>query len=298
MSSVRQVGILFNPRAGRGEASSFASSISVYLTSRGLRVRTRESSRKYQESDIQGFLLEADALVIVGGDGTFRDCIPYLKNSLVPTVLYPAGNESLLARKFQVTRSIPDLYDRIERLETEQHYFGICNSMPFFLMAGMGFDSAIVKKVHEIRSLGSSNLIYIKAFLKTVLSYKPPVFSLDSEPQVSSGCLLPDTFSGACFVGNSSMYARNFLPVPEASSLSGDMVFRFFMEDKSSCILRWVFAAVFNRPLALDDSALIRSRELKFSTSVPVPLQLDGDYAGDFKEFSFSRADETISFLV
>lgn len=249
---------------------------------------------------MQGFLSENEVLVIVGGDGTFRDTIPFLASTNIPVVLFPAGNESLVAKQFSVSTSIPDLYERIMRYRIEKHFFCLCNDIPFFLMASVGFDSEVVKRVDQIRTKESSNLLYFRAFLKAIFSYRQPRITIQSHQKDgdSNQQFFPTSISGSCIVANSSMYARNFLPAAEASSGHDEFFVRFFLDDKNKEIFNWFRSAVFGTPLSLASTRHHYLGALKFITDTAMPLQLDGDYAGDFSELTFKKSNQQIAFLV
>jgi diacylglycerol kinase (ATP) len=295
MRSVSRVGILFNPVSGTGRGSSFASSISVYLLSRGLEVRSRESSRKYQEDDLKSFFEEVDAMVIVGGDGTIRPLLPLLASTGVPVVLFPAGNESLIAKKFQVSTLIPDLYERLERGRCEDHYFAYMNDLPFFLMAGIGLDSEVVRYFDRMRNRGSSDFLYLLAFVRATCLWKVPEFTLESPV-----CrYLPDRLIiSSCIVANSSMYARRFLPSAEASSQSPELLIRFPGGGKFQTILNWMYSAISGRGISLENSRHFFSEKCSIKMSDFVAVQLDGDYAGQFNAAEFRKSERWIRFLV
>jgi diacylglycerol kinase (ATP) len=294
MTSVQQVGILYNPRSGKREASSFASSISVYLHAKGLQVRSRESSRKYQDEDISGFLNASDVLIVVGGDGTFRELIPLVAAHGTPVVLFPAGNESLLAKKFGISRSIPDLYEKIIRFQVEEHFFGFCNSLPFFLMASIGLDSEVVRIVDTARTAGSSDFLYVQAFLKAVFRYRPAVFSL----HVDENEELIQVNSGSFIVSNSSMYAGSFLPAGEASSLSEEFFVRVFNDSKAGMILNWMRSGISRSALSTVRASQWYLPRVSIRSAHPMPVQIDGDYAGDFTEIRFCKSEQKIRFVV
>lgn len=305
MKEIKQVSILYNPRSGKEEGSSIASAISVYLSSKGMRVRSRESSRKYQEEDFKEFITDSDALVVVGGDGTFRSLIPILSLQQIPVVLYPAGNESLVAKMFAVSKSIPELYERLKRNIEEEHYYAYMNELPFFLMASVGLDAEVVKRVEQMRTGqlkngGSSNLIYVKGFIKALFSYRVSRIEFSSRG-IGEGSETEDSnFSilGSFIIGNSSFYARKFLPVSEASSQSSYLFARLFEGTKFNLVCHWFCAGIRNSAIAIQNTYCQYAPEMKVKISEPVAVQIDGDYAGDFSELVIKKSKKKIRFLV
>jgi diacylglycerol kinase family enzyme len=302
MISIRQVGIIFNPRSGRRRASSFASSISVYFSSKGVRTRSRESSRKYCKDDLIEFLSTIDVLIIVGGDGTIRSLLPVLAETGVPVVLFPAGNESLISRQFGISTSIPDLYEKVLSGETQMHYYAELNQIPFFLMAGVGLDSEVVKQVDKIRTEGSSNLLYLRAGVRALMRFKPGLFSSISgidygESLIRKTFLDVPSFSGSMIISNSSLYARSFIPVPEASSQSPFFSVRLFHEDRVATFKNWLLSLMFRKGLCFLNADFAKVKSFTIQSESELPLQLDGDFIGDVKKFYVKKSEKQICFI-
>jgi diacylglycerol kinase family enzyme len=302
MTPIRQAGILFNPRSGRKRASSFASSISVYFSSKGVRIRSRESSRKYCKDDLLEFLNTLDVLIIVGGDGTIRSLLPVLAETGVPVALFPAGNESLISRQFGISTSIPDLYDKVLAGHTQMSYHAEVNGIPFFLMAGIGLDSEVVKQVDAIRTGGSSSLLYLRAGIRAISRFNPGFFSsvpsIDyGESPIKNTFLDSAPFSGSLVVANSSFYARSFFPVPEANSQSSLFSVRLFREERVATFKNWLFSLAMGKGVSFSNSDFARVKSVMIQSESDVPLQLDGDYIGDYKEFHFKKFEKQICFI-
>ncbi|HMO18662.1 MAG TPA: diacylglycerol kinase family protein [Oligoflexia bacterium] len=292
MMSSKETGIIFNPRAGRGQAREIVERISVYFTAKGLKVRVRESERRYQEDDLNEYLRAIDSLIVVGGDGTIRPLLPRLSRLRVPVLLYPAGNESLVAKQFCVPGNVPDIFERICHLETEEHFFGFANDEPFFLMLGAGYDAEVVKRASLSRTWGSSDFLYFLAGMKSLYSY-----------QIPHGKIYFDSFSGIDFCGpiqisNSSYYGRNLIPVAEANSGSKDFSVRVFNENKAETVFKWLSAVIFSKPLSISNSFISYPREVVVTFDNSRPVQIDGDFIGELSKISVRKSESGILFIV
>lgn len=308
MNKIERIGIVLNPSSGSGKGASFASSISEYLLTKGLKVRSRESSRGWNQQDILEFLSAIELLIIVGGDGTFRSLIPFIIKANIPVVLFPAGNESLISKKFNITTSIPDLYQKILSCNVEKNYISFCNDIPFFLMASVGFDAEVVYQVSKIRNSTSSSFLYIRAFFQALSIYKKAKVLIKAYKTKSYNSareevdvLIPylkNKFNSSFIVANSPFYARKFLPVPEANSRHDEFCIRFFMNSSFKEKLNWFRSGILNKPLSLEDSSVLYLTELDIQLVNEKAVQLDGDYIGHFKELKFKKSESEIAFLV
>lgn len=292
MVSQKDIGIIYNPRAGRQRASLIMEKVSTYFSAKGRRVRVRESSRKYSDSDLCEYLNAIDSLIVVGGDGTLRPLLPQLAATRIPVILFAAGNESLISKQFAVPANIPDLFERVVRAETEEHYFSYVGTEPFFLMCSFGFDAEVVKNVSQARTRGSSNLSYVTGGIKAISSYRPPYGTLFLEGKENTD------FCGPILVGNSPFYGRNFLPVAEANSRNKEFALRYFDEVRLSTISNWLLSAITNKALAIENAKIFYTEEIKITLDEMFPAQVDGDYLGEMSEIVVRKSESKILFLV
>ncbi|QWV94144.1 YegS/Rv2252/BmrU family lipid kinase [Geomonas oryzisoli] len=155
---------------------------------------------------------ESDPLIVVaGGDGTINGVL----NGLVPGAatlgVVPLGTSNVLARELEI-HSVDDALDRLARGETRPISVGeiVCGGerRRFVLMAGVGFDGAVVRDVRlsEKRALGKG--AYVLSALRALWNWDA------SQLTVTAG-----EKSVAChgvIVCNAAKYGGNFRLAPEA----------------------------------------------------------------------------------
>jgi len=223
-------GILYNPISGRGLGENYAKQIVEYFLQKGERILLRESKSDGIDSD---FLKNLIGLIFVGGDGTLRPYLPSLAEMQIPVILFPAGNESLIAKQFRVDRDIPKLYERVKSDKPTMHYYGLVNQEPFFLMCSVGFDAEVVHWVKQNRKSYSSDFLYLKGILASLFK-SLNTYKLEYGDQVVS-------LSGTLIVANSRCYGGNISPVPDADSRDDKLNIRCFKGSYLSVLLKFIF---------------------------------------------------------
>ena len=116
----------------------------------------------------------ADLVIAIGGDGTIRAVCEELAGTGVPVGIVPAGTGNLLARNLDIPlylRSAVDValngQDRaIDMVEVSGDKM---EDATFLVMAGMGFDAAIMEGVNEDIKAKVGWLAYVWSALKSLM---------------------------------------------------------------------------------------------------------------------------------
>jgi YegS/Rv2252/BmrU family lipid kinase len=116
----------------------------------------------------------ADLVMVCGGDGTVREVCAELAGTGIPVGIIPAGTGNLLARNLDVPlylRAAIDValngQDRaIDMVEVSGDGF---EDTHFMVMAGMGFDAAIMEGVNEDIKARIGWLAYVVSALRSLM---------------------------------------------------------------------------------------------------------------------------------
>lgn len=142
--------VVFNPTAGARRRRRLAAFLAA-LRAAGAEASLRETTAA---GDAHAFALEAreedfDVLVVAGGDGTINEALNGLMARLpgrrrLPLALVPLGTANVLARELGLPRDPAAAAAVALAGWTRRVALGRANGRHFALMAGIGFDAAVV----------------------------------------------------------------------------------------------------------------------------------------------------------
>jgi diacylglycerol kinase (ATP) len=276
--------VAFNPIAGTGARRAVVAAVVASLQEVGFQVELLHDVvqlRERAQADLARQRLRG--VIAAGGDGT----ISFLANELgphVPFVLLPLGTENLLASYLGHTTEI----ESVARLFLSGRQIsldaGEADGRLFTLMAGCGFDADVVRRLHENRRGNIWRLSYVGPILDSLLSYSyPPLLVTtlaDDGTTTSLSCCW-------AFVQNVPRYAVGLQLVPTASPLDGLLDVCTFKQGSLLAGLGYLYGVAVGEHLSWEGVECQRVRSVRIESLDPVPVQLDGDPAGELPmEFS------------
>lgn len=225
----------------------------------------------------------ADLVMVCGGDGTVREVCAELAGTGIPVGIIPAGTGNLLARNLGVPlyiRSAIDIalngQDRaIDMVEVGGD--GI-EDTHFMVMAGMGFDAAIMEGVNEDIKKKIGWVAYVVSGLRSLMfpAVKVEIQIDDEEPTVHR--------ARTVVVGNVGFLQAGMPLLPDATLDDGilDVVIIHPRQ-----FLSWITVAmrVLRKSPVVDETLDRRTgSRVRIKASTPTPRQLDGDSIGEGRE--------------
>lgn len=275
--------VLYNPSSGRGRGQRVAEGVRALLASRGTNAELFPTAKEPPEqfhARLAGALRAADLLVVAGGDGTLHHTLPSLLGSGTPVYHLAMGTENLFARQFRMDRS-PGTLDRAIRswktLDVDAAVLSPSDSTrsyPFILMASIGPDAGVIRRLDAARRGPISHLSYIRPILAEVLAPTIPSLTIEVD-----GRILVQGRSGMAVVANSRQYAMRIDPACDASMTDGLLDVVFFPAGTRFHLPFWVTLA----RLRLHRRAGVFYRQgqhvrITCATPGPAPAyQLDGE---------------------
>ena len=306
--------VVVNPRATsttKRERDVLAHALGGYANV-GTQLEIAETDERGHGVDLaaQAMRSGTDVVVALGGDGTINEVVNGLLadgvHSQVPALgIVPAGSTNVFARALGLPNDPIEatgaLLEALRSGSRRRVSLGRADDRYFAFAAGMGFDAAIVEGVEERRRAGkrSTHVLYarvgVRAFFRadrrhpkvqvdlpdgTTLEnvYFTIVANTDPWTYVGNRPLRPTP--GADFDAGLALYARRRM------GMTGLLVSMARMSGGKPRIgARGAFRA--------DDLAGLTVR-----ADEPLPVQIDGDYAGSRQKLTFTAVPEGVSVVI
>jgi diacylglycerol kinase family enzyme len=241
---------------------------------------------------------ELEALYVLGGDGTYNEVLNGLRRD-VPLGLLPGGGTSVLPRALGLPRNPVQAARRVAEGRTRRIGLGRVNGRRFGFSAGVGLDAELVRRVDRLGRRPDGRRPGDLAFVRTALGALAESHAR-FEPQLELEGLGRAAFA---LVANCSPYtyagALALDLVPEASFDEGLAVIA--PESlRARDLPRILRHAVRGQGLVGRDGVLY-GRDLDrlvVHCDRPLPLQVDGEDAGDVVEAVYEAERDAVTVLV
>lgn len=182
---IRRVDVLVNPTSGQGRGSSVAAAAVPMLRRAGLVVRELEGSDADEAADLAAKAsAEADALVVVGGDGLVHLAANALAGTDTPLGIIPAGTGNDAARQLGIDRKRTAsavntiVGGRTTRID-QARAFG----RHVTTVIASGFDSAVNERANRLR-WPRGQMRYNVATVAELFAFEPLPFTLELDGEV------------------------------------------------------------------------------------------------------------------
>lgn len=213
-----------------------------------------------------------ELLIVSGGDGTVRSVAQYLTGTDIPLLIFPAGNENLLAAQLGLSSEPARALQII--LGGKRKYIDVAqiNGMICIAVAGVGVDAAIVHHVHRKRK-GHINIFdYVWPTIKTFLSYRHQTIEVRVDGQEVCKA------KALAFIGNISRYGGGFKIFQEAGCDNGLLEIVIFRCKNIFQLIALFVLATTGRTAKSSVIQRFRGKEIVISTpGNDVKTQIDGD---------------------
>jgi len=226
----------------------------------------------------------ADLVMVCGGDGTVREVCAELAGTGIPIGIIPAGTGNLLARNLDVPlflRAAIDIaltgQDRaIDMVRVTGD--GIEDGTHFMVMAGMGFDAAIMEGVNEEFKAKVGWIAYVVSALKSLMF---PASRL--EISVDDGEFT--THRARTIVVGNVGYLQAGMPLLPDARIDDGLLDVVLLHPRR--FLSWIplaFRVLAKRPHTDELVNRMTGRTVVVRASADTPRQLDGDSIGPGRE--------------
>ncbi len=225
----------------------------------------------------------ADLVIVCGGDGTVREVCAELAGTGIPVGIIPAGTGNLLARNLDIPLYIRAAID--VALNGQDRAIDLVKvggdgieDTHFMVMAGMGFDAAIMEGVNEEIKKKIGWVAYVVSGLRSLMfpAIKVEIQIDDEEPSIHR--------ARTVVVGNVGFLQAGMPLLPDATIDDGilDVVIIHPRQ-----FLSWITVAsrVLRKSSVVDETLDRRTgARVRVKASAATPRQLDGDSIGEGRE--------------
>lgn len=264
--------LLHNPVSGRGVGAAAAGRLLPALVSAGHAVTCVATqvgdARAWLPDDLQA----ADALVVVGGDGTVRSIAAVAADTGVAVLQVPMGTENLLARGLQMRSDIEAVVQTLEAEHVIEIDLAQANGSPMVLMASAGLDAEVVEYVTERRLTRISKWLYVQGVLRCLTSHQPPVCALYVD-----GNRVFERGQGWIVIANAPDYGGRLDPAPDAVLNDGLLDVVFMPGATRLSMLAWIARTRLNVHRSVPGVVNCRGSHVRVTFEAPTPWQLDGE---------------------
>jgi diacylglycerol kinase (ATP) len=214
---------------------------------------------------------DVDAVLVAGGDGTFRMAATVLLGKPLAIGLLPLGTGNVLAHELELPRDPRQLAQIFLRAPTIPLAAALANGAPFFLMAGAGFDGAVIARLNHTWKHRIGKLAYVTPALRALAAPLPELdVTIDGTRHAATWAI----------TANACHYGGKFVLVPYTNALDAGLHTVLFQARDRLMLTRQLLALARGQLLPRADVAMLPCQSVRMHSYAPVPVQIDGDEAG------------------
>ena len=236
-----------------------------------------------------------DRLVVAGGDGSFSLAInEIIKNDLNEKLIgfIPIGTANILKFEARINNKVNDIYKVLVSENFKKVNLAKINNRYFFLMAGVGFDSKIVKSVTNQLKKYLGKIIFILKGLQYFLFIKNNKMKIDIDNE--------EVLADWILCANSKYYAGSYNITKETDIFDSKLI-AFIFEDLTRLkLLQYIFLILTKGDLSSAKSIIKKDfEEIKiFRINDKLLSQVDGENCGFDERIIIKKTKKFVNLLV
>ena len=236
-----------------------------------------------------------DRLVVAGGDGSFSLAInEIIKNDLNEKLIgfIPIGTANILKFEAGINNKVNDIYKVLVSENFKKVNLAKINDRYFFLMAGIGFDSKIVKSVTNQLKKYLGKIIFILKGLQYFLFIKNNKMKIDIDNE--------EVLADWILCANSKYYAGSYNITKETDIFDSKLI-AFIFEDLTRLkLLQYIFLILTKGDLSSAKSIIKKDfEEIKiFRINDKLLSQVDGENCGFDEKIIIKKTNKFVNLLV
>lgn len=290
--------IVANPVSGSMRGTDGLSELratAIWLTEHGLPTEVTTTQRVGHAVELSREAVAAghEMVIAAGGDGTLNDVIHGLAGSTTVLGVLPMGTVNVWAREIGIPLGASEAREVLLRGVRRQVDLGRAGPRYFLMMAGVGFDAEVVKRVERnwLKRVGLKMLDYIATAGTLGLTQQPAKLTLRIAGQRRKMNALMVVIGNTRLYGGAMQFTRR--AVADDGLLDVVVIGGGGWARRAGVFLR----AFLRRPSLGPDVRYERVRSVRLESTPPLPVQVDGDIIGSLP-MTFSVASGALWVIV
>jgi diacylglycerol kinase family enzyme len=246
-----------------------------------------------------------ELVVAFGGDGTVNEAANGLVGTDVPLTCLPGGSTNVFCRSLGIPRDVVDATEHLlqmaDRFEPRKVDLGRVNGRHFTFSSGIGLDASVVERVdsHPRLKARYTRWYYtyaaIGTFTRKYLVHPPRIRVEVNDRSVEGVTVVVQNSDPFTYFGNRP------IRIAEGAGLETGTLSLAVLERANPIDMPTVIARVFSARA----KTVLRHRRIEgfqdveyarvVSADGPFPLQVDGDYIGEFEEASYAISPHALT---
>jgi diacylglycerol kinase family enzyme len=248
-----------------------------------------------------------DVVVAFGGDGTVNEAANGLAGTDVPLTCLPGGSTNVFCRTLGIPNDVVDATEHLLRMADDfrprRVDTGRVNGRHFVFSSGVGLDASVVERVDQHPHLKARLGEYyftqaaVSIFTRKYL-IRPPRVHVEVEGQELDGVTV--------IVQNSdpfTYFGRRPIRVAEGTEIDNGTLALTVLEKATPLELPTLIPRLFSGKAATVQKhrqvtgvrSFARARVTTAEAGLPFPVQVDGDFLGEFEEVAYEAAPRSLA---
>lgn len=273
--------IIANPASGTLRTPGMLAQLQAaadYLSANGLPTEIRLTERVGHATELTRDAVAngMEIVIAAGGDGTVNDVVQGLAGHTTALGVLPLGTVNVWAREVGIPLHLHEACDALLHGVRRRVDLGRANARYFLLMAGIGFDAEVTRRVEHgrLKRLGLKFLEYLATASMMGLTSRPArVWLVTNGKRRATNALM-------VVVGNTRLYAGALTFATRA--VADDGVLDIVVIGGGGLLHRAgvIGRALLRRPSLGPKIRYERGRTVRIESSPPMPVQVDGEIIG------------------
>lgn len=270
--------IIANPKAGGGSACKAIRRYIRRCKHRDWEVEILETRYRNHAGEMALELARKppDLLAVCGGDGTVNEVASFIPSPPYPVAVLPAGTANVIARELKLplnpVRALDIGLNRSVR-KVDLGELGPGARRRFVFVAGIGFDAYVAAGVKPALKARFGMGAYALEIIRCLKTYPFREFQVRVED-----CSYTAT---SCLVANAKSYGGGLLFCPRADMQDGLLDILIIQGKSRIRLARFLLRAWLGHPKENDWTRRIRAGKLTVEGPAGIPVQADGESAGE-----------------